>query len=176
MLVIDNFLEKNILAYLNNKPLWDKLDSVETTMYDPQKYVFGVREHNVWEDLADIVYEQVFCRETPNEQYSNNLSLEYWCNILNPGNELDWHQDKDEKRYEKNPLDIVCPKAGAVIYAYPHTVNGGYLEIEHMSTHSIEVERIEPVYNRLVLFDVSKEHRVSKIWSGDRYGFQVNLW
>jgi len=176
MLVIDNFLEKSTLAYLNNKTLWDKLDTVETTVYKPLEYIFGSNKETVWEDLADKVYEQVFCREGLNDPYSTEVSLEYWCNILSPGNELEWHQDKDEKQYEKDPLNVICPKAGAVIYAYPHTVCGGYLEIEHLSTHSIEIERIQPVYNRLVLFDVSKEHRVSKIWSGDRYGFQVNLW
>ena len=40
----------------------------------------------------------------------------------------------------------------------------------------MDIERIQPVYNRIVVFDVSKTHRVAPILSGTRYGLQVNLW
>ena len=38
------------------------------------------------------------------------------------------------------------------------------------------VERISPVYNRLVMFDPGQFHRVRKVYSGKRRAFIVNLW
>jgi len=99
--------------------------------------------------------------------------FEYWVNITDPRGGLDWHQDKDEDLAEQGRL--VCPKAGAVWYGFPHVVSGGYLEIINEEPES-DVERIQPVYNRVVVFDVSKTHRVAPILFGTRYGFQVNLW
>ena len=39
-----------------------------------------------------------------------------------------------------------------------------------------ERERVSATYNRLVVFDVSRPHRVSDIFEGERFTFAVNVW
>ena len=51
---------------------------------------------------------------------------------------------------------------------------GGYLEIER---YNGEVERIEPKFNRLVIFDAGgSRHRVTQVSNGVRYAIAINLW
>ena len=38
------------------------------------------------------------------------------------------------------------------------------------------IERIKPVYNRMVIFDGSNLHRVSPVINGDRWTFAVDAW
>lgn len=160
MLVLDNFLSPDALAKLNDRALWQTLASKETN------YCTSCRSNleHPWERLTNEISTRVF----PGE----GSRLEYWANVLISGEDLDWHKDKDETLYEKTG-SIVCPQAGAVFYGYPHEVLGGLLQVKH---NAIETETLLPIYNRLILFDISKDHRVSPVVAGTRYGFQVNLW
>lgn len=170
--MIDNFLEQDELARLNNKKLWEDLAKVETTMYTPREHLFSTARISPWERLANIVHERVFRPKSAKALYGDRVRLEYWCNIINTGEDLGWHQDKDEALYESTGR-IVCPVAGAVYYGFPHTVAGGMLSIRH---DIIDTELLRPKYNRLVAFDVSKQHKVAAVVAGTRFGFQVNLW
>ena len=165
MIIIDDFVKsKEVLDVFSNDDLWNTIRKN------------GVRSWNGRDDLKNTALESLiwnikntFWELEPYEKF------EYWVNITWNGKNLDWHQDKDEylsSRHNK----LVFPKAGAVWYGQPHTVEGGYLEILNQENSTTEVERIQPVYNRVVVFDVSKFHRVSPVKSGTRYGLQVNLW
>ena len=87
---------------------------------------------------------------------------------------LGWHNDKDEKLY-KETGQVVSPGTGTIFYCYPHEVTGGYLEIAKDEALS-EVERIEPVFNRLIIFNAALWHRVSKVYGGKRRALLINLW
>ena len=104
--------------------------------------------------------------------------FEYWVNVLNADsqktNHLGWHVDKDEALHKRTGK-TVCPIIGSVFYGFPHQLDGGFLE-NSLETTFTDVERIAPVYNRLIIFNVANQHRVSRVYKGTRYSFQVNLW
>lgn len=99
------------------------------------------------------------------------------CNILSSGSSLGWHYDKDEKKFHEEGR-IVSPRIGAVYYGFPHSFRGGFLELqEDRDGSEAELERIAAEYNRLVILNVSFNHRVSEITdSGKRYTFATNVW
>ena len=70
---------------------------------------------------------------------------------------MQWHFDKDETVYERDGT-VISPAIGSVYYPVPNTVQGGYLEIQDESK---EIERIAPVFNRMVIFQSDHLHRVS---------------
>ena len=178
MIIQDNFLHPHheLIDDLSNLKNWQDLNNHATAyaghLDGDYSWWDGITEpNNVWEKLIKLIWIKTF-----NINVSEIAGFEYWCNQTYAGEELDWHQDKDEPLYEQKKT-TVCPKISTVYYGFPHKVNGGYLEIaKEQEDNDIEVERIEPVYNRLVIFDPSFWHRVAPIRSGYRYGFQVNIW
>ena len=170
MYLRDNFLDSNssLLKDLEDTKLWEELDDIQppqtTRWWDGTGKI-----DSVWKELIS----KIWLTDT------NRISFkcfEYWVNITDPRNSLDWHQDKDEFEYEESGK-VVCPSTSTVFYGYPHKVKGGYLEINEVGKDNhVEIERINPIYNRIVVFNPSRVHRVSKIYSGKRYGFQVNIW
>ena len=164
MIVIDNFIKNpEILHYFSDIETWNKLDNGSGNTWSGYRYDLDL-------PLADYILKvkDTFWKE---KEWS---SIEYWVNITNARQTLDWHEDKNEELAESEGT-IIHPQAGAVWYGFPHVVLGGYLEIINDDLQP-DLERIQPVYNRLVVFDVSKTHRVAPILSGTRYGLQVNLW
>ncbi len=163
MIVIDNFIkDENILNSFCNVDLWNTLSELRYENW------YGEEDLNHEAALHNYIS---YLRETFWKDTEFNR-LEYWANITNKIKGLDWHFDKDET-LSKTTGEIKTPVTGAIWYGYPHKVAGGYLEI---ATDEAQLERLKPVYNRLVLFDVAKVHRVSPILYGTRYGLQVNLW
>jgi len=181
---------------------------------------FGATPDNLWEELSVQIWEHHPSVQTASPTTGTFAGYEYWCNILQPTNHLNWHVDKDEDAYQKackdptvgNP-DAAAPNpyVGAVYYGYPHRLRGGYLEIlsgqdaqimdqpqEYYEQQMIQmaaavaansngddkdeilftphIERIEPIYNRLIWLNVSHWHRVAPITAGARFTFAVNLW
>ncbi|CAB9509951.1 expressed unknown protein [Seminavis robusta] len=158
----------------------------------------GEKPKNVWEEIALLIWQDHPVVTTKNPDNTPSFAgFEYWCNIITPGDSLDWHVDKDEALgMESNTM--VNPIFGAVYYGFPHRFTGGYLEllpVDPQQSPSAEeyywkdgaqtnqdngfvasFERIEAQYNRLVLFNVSKWHRVSAVTRGARFTFAVNLW
>ena len=178
MIIQDNFLNLHheLMDDLLNLKNWKDLNTKATPYAEhldgDYSWWDGItKPKNVWEKLINLIWIKSFELDV-----SKISGFEYWCNQTSAGDELDWHQDKDELLYEQKKI-TVCPKISTVYYGFPHKVNGGYLEIaKEQEDNDIEVERIEPVYNRLVIFDPSLWHRVAPIRSGYRYGFQVNIW
>ena len=170
MIVIDDFIkDKEILDSFLDMEWWKNLDEGEG--YDKIKKLnpdFSSNNLTFLEKLVKNLYINFWSNYTPNY-------FEYWANITNEHQILDWHQDKDEKLWElENKLSL--PKVGAVWYGYPHKVWGGYLEIQNEDEAAPDFERIQPLYNRVVVFDITKQHRVAPVLAGHRFGLQINLW
>ncbi len=162
MIIIDDFIkDEKILKHFSYKETWDALDIEE--------------EFTTWNGL-DFIEDSIlgdFIWEVKNKFWGDKTwsIFEYWINRTDSRFIVDWHVDKNEALAEEG--DIVSPQIGAVWYGYPHEIVGGYLEI---STDPGQLQRIKPVYNRIVVFDVTEYHRVSPVLNGTRYGLQLNLW
>ncbi len=137
---------------------------------------------SIWEYLAIQMW-----KDQPILQEEEFAGFEIWCNILTPEGPLTWHVDKDQILYEKSSgKELSLPLYGSVWYGYPHEFTGGYLELVNYDTdtwpNSMEnpdpddMERIAAEYNRLIVFNASKFHRVSPIHSGARVTLAVNVW
>ena len=134
---------------------------------------------NIWEQIIQYVWQ----REPG--IVSQMAGFEYWCNVQKPSGKfaLDWHQDKDEV-LQAQTGQISCPAIGTIYYCFPHQVTGGCLEVMPETWTQMpppippidDLERVRPIYNRLVIFDASRWHRVAPIVTGTRYAFLVNLW
>ena len=73
--------------------------------------------------------------------------FEYWINDYPVGDQLDWHNDKDEYAY-KHFDTIIMPAEGIVYYTHADDVEGGVLEI----TNGDKDVKIHTKKNRLVKF------------------------
>ena len=144
MIVIDNFVSsKEVLNAFSSYDIWKNIKKLGMRSWDGRDALkYAALESLIWN------VKNTFWETEPYEKF------EYWANITWKGHNLEWHQDKDEYQ-ETRHNKLVFPRAGAVWYGYPHDIEGGYLEIQQ----GLEVERLQPVYNRIVVFDVSKFHR-----------------
>ena len=171
MIIIDNYIkDQDILDRLNNPEPWKLLNQDNKRQIINNYYYNPGEPSNVWEEVINLVYEddRLGLRDYELERF------EYWGNVITENNTLDWHQDKVEELFPR--VTKLC-KVGVVLYCYPHKVWGGSLEIQNDYDLHQEIDRIECVYNRLVLFDSgNKFHRVAPVLAGTRYGFQINLW
>jgi hypothetical protein len=127
------------------------------------------------------------------------LGFEHWVGDYNDQSEsanmlgIDWslklHFDKDESHWQKN-REIIGPKIGTVFYPCREVdeVEGGMLYFWDkydatkltpegwVTDPDQEPEIIRPKFNRLIIFDASKLHGVSKITKGRRRAIAINLW
>lgn len=164
MIILDNFLPDGPLkGQLFEDFNWNKSQ--------PYRWLDSNRNpSSIWEMLAHEVWNGIF-KQTETVEAAG---FEYWTNSLDASgrNDLDWHYDKDEHLWATTD-QVVSPYKGMVYYAHREIPVGGFLEIDRGNG---EVERIEPVPNRLIIFDPSIRHRVTKIESGVRRTFASNLW
>lgn len=141
--------------------------------------------NNIFEYLATEIWrEQPLLKEL--QRNRNFAGYEIWCNILTPEGPLDWHVDKDQVAHKESyGKNISLPFYGSVFYGYPHEFEGGYLEMTKCDQDTFpktddidptQVERIDAEYNRLVVFNASKFHRVAPITKGTRVTLAVNIW
>ena len=167
MFIQDDFCrEQSILQRLQDEALWRNAVGVFNWWEGAQ----SVAPRNIWEEVIQGVWGA-------NPIVKEITGFEYWINVLDAGgdiNHLGWHVDKDEN-YLKRTGETRCPMVGSVFYGYPHQVAGGFLELSTEPTFT-DLERIAPRYNRVVIFDASKQHRVSRLYSGSRFSLQINLW
>lgn len=180
--IISNFIDDpRILKQLTDHREWfscyENTRGSKTHWYDKNK-----EPSSIWEYLALRMWQ-----DQPFLQTEDFAGFEIWCNILTPEGPLTWHVDKDQILYQKSGgNELSLPLYGSVFYGYPHEHTGGFLEILKYDTASWpegmdepdpeSVERIEAEYNRLVVFNASKFHRVSPIYSGARVTLAVNVW
>lgn len=161
MIVFDNLLpDGDLKERVREDMLWQK--SHPYSWKD-----FGAEPKHVFEEFADFVWE----RFKPAVKYDG---YEYWTQSLNSATErkdVGWHNDKDEHLFFNKGI-LKTPYIGFVYYAHRTIPDGGFLEINREG----DVERIQPVPNRLVIFDSGTEHRVVDITSDVRRSLVSNIW
>jgi hypothetical protein len=173
--IVDSFLkDEELLHSLTETALWRECMQKGTKWWDGKS-----QPQNLWEILVGKIW-------FPRPESDNTAGFEYWCNILEKDTPLAWHVDKDEEVWEKRG-ELRYPSMGAVFYGYPHTFEGGYLEMINADVHDLlpyertgdqgDIARIRAEYNRMVILNVSKWHQVSGILDhGERYTFAANVW
>ena len=169
MIIQNDFLpyDSSLLERLNNPEIWFCL-AHEETKEDYRWWTGKTQPKNIWEELIQTMWGHI--------DPSKIAGFEYWANICCKDSGLDWHQDKDEKLHDEQDI-TVSPSTSTVYYGFPHVVEGGLLEIaRHGETDETLTERVHPEFNRIIIFDPSRWHRVTPIKSGTRFGFQVNIW
>ena len=168
MIIIDDFLPKDSLALqtITDDSLWE--DRVGYKWLDKDGSAT-----DVWQQMAVHIWGEI-------SKFGNLptdfAGVEYWSNTMVEGGmtDLPWHYDKDEHMFKKKGKahKLNTPHIGSVYYAHTEIPDGGFLEIDRYG----DVERIQPVPNRLIIFDSSTVHRVVPITSGLRRTFATNLW
>ena len=169
MVIFDDFIkDKKVISILKDKNTWNDFPS-----YNWWEGWWKVEPRNIMEELIKRVWSQF--------QLENKIAgFEYWSNYQTSKNwKLNWHQDCDEKlRVTSN--NVLSPTLGQIYYIENNGVEGGYLEISNLPPEkepdSSKIERVYPRENRLVIFNPSLKHSVSKIISGNRHAFLSNVW
>lgn len=162
MIVIDNFItDETLLAGLQSDSMWE--NNIPYSWID-RTDLFSCQQQSLWIELLKEIWGQI-------DPETNYAGVEYWSNGYINQNTLDWHKDKDE--YIFNTIgNFVHPFIGSVWYGHTSKIVGGYLEIKRNG----ELERIEPVPNRLVIFDSHSLHRVAPVITGTRRAIASNVW
>tara|TARA_B100000767_G_scaffold177075_1_gene165443 strand:- start:17 stop:625 length:609 start_codon:yes stop_codon:yes gene_type:complete len=169
MLIVDNLLkDKKMISALKDDKIWENFPSLN--WWDGW---WKTKPRNIMELLIEIIWKKYVHFETA------PAGFEYWSNVHTADKGLGWHVDKDEKYYaEKKRYKM--PNSGHIYYVESENVEGGYLELSNLSNEVApdpdKVEKIRPVENRLVMFNPSLPHRVSKVDSGKRRAFLANVW
>lgn len=89
---------------------------------------------------------------------------------------LTHHFDKDEFLYKSTGL-IVSPAIGCVYYPpVAEQCEGGELRIYDGDNLDDSFELVEPVPNRLIIFNPGKLHAVQEVTGGIRYAIAINVW
>lgn len=170
MIIIDNFVQDQIL--------------MDEIIHD--KTFFGPNGNFMWWDgwwnsgatiVKKRLIEYLWRYHSPDKSYDIS-GFEYWTGVYgdgHPNTDLGWHFDKDELHWKRtDQQEVITPVIGTVFYPRSTEHDGGYLEIERANG---EVERIEPKFNRLVIFNAGEDkHRVTRVTNGVRYAIAINLW
>jgi len=152
VIITDNFFDKYCLKNLQEKADLGKFENQWFNMDKPETYTCNIV--NTGADhfpIAGIVGYEVWAHDN-----TRPVSDEYY----------DWHYDKDEYRWSLNQV-LRFPIFSAVFYLKANCF-GGQLLLENGI-------QIEPVVNRLVLFEAGIKHRVRK-FKGTRYSLNINPW
>ena len=166
MIILDNYLQdKKILEEIQKDETW-----LNFPTYNWWDGWWICKPRNIMETLIEIIWKRL--------SVENKIAgFEYWCNSQTTSQSLDWHYDKDEKL---NSLEkkIVSPSIGQIFYTKTEDLEGGFLEISSNSKPGDinNFERIKPLENRLIIFNPSVPHRVTKILTGSRRAFLANAW
>lgn len=165
MIIIDDFLSKDSTLFkaITADSLWEsslpyKFMSMDTYSND----VWQKMVKHIWAETSKFGILPDYC-----------AGIEYWSGIIhmNGNTDLPWHYDKDEHLHHTTGT-IKTPYIGSVYYAHSEIPDGGFLEIDRGG----DIERIQPVPNRLIIFDSGTVHRVVPITSGLRRTLATNLW
>lgn len=157
MIILDDYLSGELLEKIRDDSLW--IDNVPSRWLD-----YNSKPVNTYTELANRIWYTTIRYNKPFVGY------EYWTQVVS-NRDLGWHQDKDEHYYNTTG-SIKTPSMGSIYYAHEESVTGGFLEIKRGD----EVERIQPVPNRLIIFDSSAFHRVTHTSTGVRKSLLVNIW
>lgn len=169
MIVIDDFIkDQSLLQEIQN----------DSTFFDNRGYHWW---DGWWNSPADTLKKRMIQYIWGDNSPYDSVSIsgfEYWVGVYSEDevrDELPFHFDKDELLWDKEKV-IVSPTIGTVYYPWENDIDGGYLEIYANGTDG-EPERLEPKFNRLVIFEAGKHpHRVTKVTRGTRRAIAINLW
>ena len=175
MLLIDDFLpEGDLKTSMESEELWK--ESLPLSWYECGK------------EIKD--YKEQFCQHVWTNYFFTNKPVEitgweYWSHSMNAKGDykdLGFHVDSDiyqqlvSEEVEQQMIaegKAKVPKHGFIYYAHKELPEGGYLEVKR--EHG-DLERIQPVPNRLIIFDPSCIHRVTRVTKGVRRSLVCNLW
>tara|TARA_Y100000590_G_scaffold429126_1_gene541321 strand:+ start:70 stop:708 length:639 start_codon:yes stop_codon:yes gene_type:complete len=177
MLLVDGFIKhEKILKEIKKDHHW-----LNTPTYNWWDGWWKIKPRNIWETTIEIIWKNFL----PSDH--KYCGFEYWATKLTDNGEVKWHHDKDEKLVRKEKK-MVCPTVGHIYYAEIANLEGGFLELapdqntnkegKLLDTYTINhhTERYMPLENRLIMFNPSRLHRVSKIHKGTRKAFLANAW
>jgi len=176
MIIVDDFIkDESLLRELQE----------DNTFFDSNgKYMWwGGPWSSPASTLKQRLIEEIWIKNSPWDfpRY-NSIQLEgfeYWTgryssDTQNPST-LGMRFDKDEYAWDTEGK-LVTPIIGTVFYPFPMDIDGGYLEIFSKGEDATP-ERIEPKYNRLVIFPAGEyPHRVTEVTRGTRSAIAINLW
>jgi hypothetical protein len=169
MFVCDGFFsDPQLLGQLRDKSMWQSIPAYSWWngwWRSPPANPLEVAIQKIWETQV-------------NE--SEIAGFEYWFNIFTGSSKgLNWHRDCDEVARRRDGR-YICPTMGHTYYVIVEDVVGGFMELSDkdtlMDVEMSEIQRIQPVENRLVIFNPSFWHRVGRLSRGTRLAFQTNLW
>lgn len=183
MIVIDNFLtEPSAVVAIDKSPFWE-----DKSFYWRKLDYKGWEEYG--EDKATTIGSYIVDRMLQEESIVNEFPMfsaigyEYWPTVLLPGMDVD--EDENGDRYSlaiHADYDVVkavetgelsFPMFGAILYFDNHNVEGGLLRVwENENTY----REVEPVHNRLVVFESHKPHGVTEVTRGIRKSIAINFW
>lgn len=177
MFIYDNLLpEGDLKTSMESEELWK--ENLPLSWYECGKEIKDYKEQ-----FCQHVWTNYFFTPTPVEI----TGWEYWSHSMNAEGDykdLEFHSDSDIINYGQDMSEEIeqqwisegkakVSKNGFIYYAHKELPEGGYLEIKR--EHG-ELERIQPVPNRLIIFDPSCIHRVVSVTKGVRRSFVCNLW
>ena len=133
-----------------------------------------------WKSPPANPIEEAIQRVWQREISENEIAgFEYWVNPLTEGQALKWHRDCDVALHRSEGR-YVCPAIGNVLYVLVENVIGGFMELSDQESlidvETSDLQRIRPVEDRLVIFNPSRWHRVTRLARGRRLALQTNLW
>ena len=167
MIIVDDFLNDENFANISTHPLWDKWLILKSNTN--QKFHWKNKEDpavNVFETLIHGVVDDLLQFTDPHQGY------EYWLNTTIIGEGMPVHFDKDEI-HMLNTQELRTPMLGMIYYAHTEIPEGGELIIH---AYENKHEKILPVPNRLVVFNSSQRHEVTRVLSGLRRSVAINIW
>lgn len=179
------------------------LDLLDRISEDESFWEPGYRWWDGWwnaetEDLRHELITEIWGQSSPHRGISCS-GFEHWVGdykgedephyIFNEPWSLKPHFDKDEDHWHETK-EVIGPKIGTVFYPCREVdeMEGGLLHYwgdygadmmteDHMLIYPPNPpEIIKAKFNRLIIFDASKLHAVSKVTYGRRRAIAINLW
>ena len=174
MIVLDNLLG-NTFSELREDNFW-----VSEKQNDMGWFSWDMQESSSIHSFCSYVWSHVF----PKYKKIESKGYEHWSFEFKSGSECDsvgFHMDTDLDRWvdhEEEKRLISCGQAktadyGFIYYAHRDLCSGGYLEIQREGG---ELERIQPVPDRIVFFVPDAPHKVTKVTEGVRRSIVSNIW
>ena len=175
-IVIDNFLDVNIIDELNNTIIKQEPDSrfVKVNDIKPNSSIYDKALHEIWKNKLSFFCEGI-------------KGFEFWTNVIGEDDQLKLHVDCDEHSLDKENI-LYCPVFTSVLYLGPkNSIDGGELAInlrdnirsfddvvrmsnnideEYIRCDDINWLKIESKYNRLVIFQGNRPHLVLDVNGG----------
>jgi hypothetical protein len=177
MLIFDNFItDTKVLKGITNSPFWERKSFYwnDALFNKDKERTNGIGEFLVEQMLA----HPIISKEYP---FDRAAGFEYWPTVTTKNSisedcdySLDVHTDFDILRYETTG-EVVHPLFGAIIYFGNQDVEGGTLRSWEEDDDEI-CKLVEPVNNRIVVFQSDKPHGVTSVTSGIRKSIAINFW